>query len=233
MATSMRSVRRSSALFGLAAILAAGASLTAQTPASGTAATPPAKPISKKAALEAMPDEERKWLTEYVAPIIMPDEEKLFLELTEPHQREVFKEDFWQRRERQNLPPPMGPGYRQRYEELWHLAESEYDGWRQDAGRMVLRFGEPASILKFEGCEATFMALELWIYPNFAGRQSTAPAWTARARTCSSSFERSSWKVGSRGSCPGPVSLASARRETLPLWNQKRRPCLGSCSRER
>jgi len=133
----------------------------------------PAKPISKKAALEAMPDEERQWLTEYVAPIIMPEEEKIFLELTEPHQREIFKEDFWARRERSGLNRPLGPGYRQRYEELRQLADSQYDGWHQDAGRMVVRFGEPAAIQKFDGCDTVFKDLELWIYPQFAGHQST------------------------------------------------------------
>jgi GWxTD domain-containing protein len=142
-----------------------------QSPAPPAAA--PAKPISKKAALEAMPDEDRKWLTEYVAPIIMPEEEKIYLQLTEPHQREIFKEEFWQRRERVGMPPPLGPGYRNRYEELRQLADSQYDGWTNDAGRMVLRFGEPSAITTFDGCQTVFNELEVWTYGQFAGRQST------------------------------------------------------------
>ena len=96
--------------------------------------------------LRALPEEDRRWLTELVEPIILPDEKRLFLELTEPYQREQFREEFWQRRELPGLPPPLGPGYRHRYEELRELADREYDGWREDAGRMVLRWGEPAAI---------------------------------------------------------------------------------------
>ena len=139
---------------GLAALLLLLGSVFAQPAAPG-----------RKERLAALPEEERKWLTEVVAPIILPEEEKLFLELTEPHQREIFKEEFWKRRERENLPAPLGPGYRYRYEELKRLADEKYDGWMQDAGRMVLRFGEPASVLKPQ-CEETFRDLEIWTYAN-------------------------------------------------------------------
>jgi hypothetical protein len=67
-------------------------------PADGPAATP-SEP-SRKQRIAALPEEERKWLTEFVEPIILPDEEKLFLELTQPHHREMFKKEFWERRER-------------------------------------------------------------------------------------------------------------------------------------
>ena len=51
--------------------------------------TPPAKP-SQAALIQQLPEEERKWLTEFVAPIILPEEQELFLALTEPYQREAF-----------------------------------------------------------------------------------------------------------------------------------------------
>lgn len=176
MATIMRFARKPR--LGMSASLPALLALAMTAVGIGQTAPPPAapapsKPISKKAALEAMPDDERKWLTEYVAPIIMPEEEKLFLELTDPHQREIFKQEFWERRERMGLHPPLGPGYRQRYEELRQLADSQYDGWKNDAGRMVLRFGEPAGIQTFDGCQTVFNDLEVWTYPQFAGRQGT------------------------------------------------------------
>ncbi|MGH9315871.1 MAG: VWA domain-containing protein [Thermoanaerobaculia bacterium] len=114
--------------------------------------------------LEALPEEERRWLTEFVAPIILPEEETAFLELTEQYQREAFKEEFWKRRERDVLRPPFGPGYRYRYTELRRLADEKYDGWKHDAGRMVLRYGEPTSIQKAEGCRETFRNLEIWTY---------------------------------------------------------------------
>lgn len=124
----------------------------------------PAKELSKKESLAALPEDERKWLTEFVAPIIQPEEEKLFLKLTEPHQREIFKEAFWARREQQNLEPPMGLGYRHRYAELRQLADEKYDGWRNDAGRMVIRWGEPADISELNECGDTMRDLEIWKY---------------------------------------------------------------------
>ncbi|MDQ2871430.1 MAG: GWxTD domain-containing protein, partial [Acidobacteriota bacterium] len=153
-------------------------------------------PLSKKAALAAMPDDERKWLTEFVAPIILPDEEKLFLELTEPHQREIFKDEFWARRERQNLAFPMGPGYRQRYEELRQLADTTYDGWRNDAGRMVLRYGEPGSLDKVAGCDRMFRDLEIWTYTNLPGRGTMKQFFYRPAPMA----PRKLWTVGTRDS---------------------------------
>ena len=36
----------------------------------------------------AVPDDDRVWLTELVAPIILPEEERVFLKLTEGRERE-------------------------------------------------------------------------------------------------------------------------------------------------
>ena len=80
----------------------------------------------RAARLKALPEEDRKWVEEYVAPIILPDEKNLFLQLTEPHQREIFREEFWKRREQPGLPEPLGPGYRNRYE-----------GFREAAAELV------------------------------------------------------------------------------------------------
>jgi len=124
---------------------------------------------SRKQRLAALPADERVWLTEFVAPIILPYEENVFLELTEPYQFEAFKKTFWERRERQGLAFPLGPGYQTRYAELRRLADDQYDGWREDAGRMVLARGEPESIQKFDHCNTTsgsntFRDLEVWTY---------------------------------------------------------------------
>jgi Ca-activated chloride channel family protein len=120
---------------------------------------------SEKERLAALSEEDRKWLNEFVAPIILPDERKAFLELTQPHEREAFKEEFWKRRERENLQPPLGPGYRFRYEELRRLADTQYDRWPHDAARMVIRYGEPADVRKIESCDKTFReGLEIWTY---------------------------------------------------------------------
>ncbi|HXM78330.1 MAG TPA: VWA domain-containing protein [Thermoanaerobaculia bacterium] len=181
------------------ALLALSSFGAAQSAPPPVAAPPPAAsaaPVSKKAALAALPDEERKWITEYVAPIVLPEEEKLFLELTEPHQREIFKEDFWARRERPSLPAPLGPGYRYRYEELRGLVDATYDGWRSDAGRMVLRFGEPGSLDKTSGCERTFRDLEIWTYNNIPGRGSLRQFFYRPTPMA----PRKLWTVGTRDS---------------------------------
>jgi len=131
------------------------------------AADSPAQPPSDSDRIKALPDEERQWLTEFVAPILLPEEKKTFLELTEPYQREAFKLDFWARRERTDLPQPLGPGFRERYEQLWNLAQEKYGGWHNDAGRMLLRWGEPAEIFAPVSCgEEVFNGLEVWIYNN-------------------------------------------------------------------
>jgi GWxTD domain-containing protein len=133
----------------------------------------PVKPPTDADRIKALPDEQRQWLTEFVAAIILPEERKVFLNLTESYQREAFKLDFWTRREKQDLPQPLGPGYRDRYGELWRLAEEKYGGWRHDAGRMLLRWGEPAQILMPAcGGEDVFNGLEVWTYNNlgYSGR---------------------------------------------------------------
>src|SRR5713101_6426428 len=135
----------------------------------------PVKPLSESEKIKALPDDERKWLTEFAAPIILPEEQKVFLELSEPYQWEQFKQAFWERREQSSLPAPLGPGYRYRYQELRQLADEKYDGWRQDAGKMVLRWGEPAEIFQPKcGGDETFRDLEIWTYTNMgnSGRMS-------------------------------------------------------------
>jgi Ca-activated chloride channel family protein len=134
----------------------------------GTAAVRGDAPEDPDAPLQALSDPDRQWLENDVAPIILPVERDVFLELTEPYQREAFRNDFWARREQAGLPFPLGPGYRERYEELRRLVDEKYDGWHNDAGRMVLRWGEPSAILKPD-CDRMFRSLEIWTYTNFGG----------------------------------------------------------------
>ncbi len=132
------------------------------------AATGRGQQPSQKQLVAALPEDDRTWLT-FVEPIIFPEEKKAFLELTQPYEREKFRLEFWQRRERDNLQPPLGPGYRYRYEELRRLADSQYDRWPNDAATMVIRYGEPADIMKVVGCDQVFReGLEIWTY-NMVG----------------------------------------------------------------
>lgn len=115
------------------------------------------------ASLAALPAEERQWL-DSVAPIILPEEKNLFLQLTEPHQREIFKEDFWKRRERQGLADPLGPGYRNRYEAFRDAAATVYGGLNSDTGRMVVLRGEPLGIQEYMDCSNVFRDIAVWTY---------------------------------------------------------------------
>ncbi|HEY3124636.1 MAG TPA: GWxTD domain-containing protein, partial [Thermoanaerobaculia bacterium] len=148
----------------VAIVFLAGTAFGLLAPEPGPAAKP--KPPSESARIKALPEEDRQWLTEFVAPIILDEEKKAFLELQATYQREVFKREFWERRELPDLRLPLGPGYRFRYEELRRLADEKYDGWRQDAGRMVLRWGEPASILKPKCVGEDVFDVEVWTYNN-------------------------------------------------------------------
>jgi len=125
--------------------------------------------LTKKEAadkLKALPDDERKWLGDYVAPIILPEEKNLFLQLTEPHQREIFKEEFWRRREQPGLPEPLGPGYRSRYEQFREAAATVYGGLTTDRGRLVVLRGEPAGIQEYSDCNNVFRDIAVWTYPK-------------------------------------------------------------------
>jgi len=94
----------------VAIVLLAGTAFVFLAPRPGPAAKP--RPPSESERIKALPDEERQWLTEFVAPIILDEEKKSFLDLEAPYQREVFKREFWERRELPDLPSPLGPGYR-------------------------------------------------------------------------------------------------------------------------
>jgi len=150
--------------------------LLAALAATGVAApgVPRLSSADRSARLKALPEDERKWLEDFVQPIILPDEENLFLQLAEPHQRESFKEEFWKRREQPGLTPPLGPGYRNRYEALREAANSTYGGIQSDTGRLVVRHGEPDAVNEFPDCTNTFKELALWSYNRPApGAQAT------------------------------------------------------------
>src|SRR5439155_7139613 len=152
--TAMRRARAAALLLALAALTAGAAGPT----------IPKLSNKERAERLRLLPEEDRQWLEDLVRPIILPDEKDFFLLLTQPHEREIFKEEFWKRRERSGLVFPLGPGYRRRYEELLRLADEKYDGRREDAGRMVIVHGEPASINALEDCQDMFRDLQVWTY---------------------------------------------------------------------
>src|SRR5262245_59573394 len=102
------------------------AALLLAAPGSGRAAGPK-DGGSEKQRIAALPEDDRKWL-DFVAPILLPEEKKAFLELSSAGERDAFREAFWKRREQVGLRRPMGPGYRDRYRELVAAAAASYDG---------------------------------------------------------------------------------------------------------
>ncbi|MGH9367150.1 MAG: GWxTD domain-containing protein, partial [Thermoanaerobaculia bacterium] len=176
-----------------------------------------------------LPEDDRTWL-DFVAPIIFLDEKKAFLELVQPYERETFREEFWKRRERDGLRPPLGPGYRARYAELRQLADSQYDRWPNEAARMVIRYGEPASIDKLESCStsatATFRDLEIWTYAS-------AGSLGNRGRRCffyrrSMMEPRRLWTVGTPDR--DVFAITSCRKSFPELGIDCRKPYGDACS---
>ncbi|MEP6995560.1 MAG: GWxTD domain-containing protein, partial [Acidobacteriota bacterium] len=151
------------------------ASFLALSGAVSAASGPQLSAAERAQRLKALPADDRQWLEEYVAPIILPEEAQLFLQLTEPHQREIFRNEFWARREREGLAPPLGPGYRSRYDHFREVAAAEYDGLTHDAGKLVVHQGEPDSIQRFADCGEVFRSVEIWNYTRESGGIASRP----------------------------------------------------------
>ena len=150
---------RTLTLFVVAALLAMAEKAAARS-------IPKLSAKERTAKIAALPEDDRKWLDDYVAPIIFEEEKDLFLQLTEPHQREIFRDEFWKRREQPGLADPLGPGYRNRYQSFREAAASpEFEGLTSDAGRVVVIHGIPV-IQEFRDCNEVFRSVEVWTYPN-------------------------------------------------------------------
>ena len=144
------------------------AALFATSGAAAARGIPQLSAKERAAKIQALPADERTWLEDFVAPIILDDEKNLFLQLTEAHQFALFREEFWQRREQPGLPDPLGPGYRSRYESFRQAAAAEFEGLTSDAGRVVVLHGIP-QIQEFRDCNEVFRSVELWTYGNQTG----------------------------------------------------------------
>ena len=152
---------RTVSLFVVAAVVAT----TLATRSAAARAIPKLSAKERAAKIAALPADDKKWLEEYVAPIILEEERDLFIQLTEPHQREIFRNEFWERREQAGLQDPLGPGYRNRYAHFREAAATEYDGLTSDPGRVVVIHGIPI-IQEFRDCSEVFRQVEVWTYPN-------------------------------------------------------------------
>jgi GWxTD domain-containing protein len=87
----------------------------------------------------------KKWITEDVAYIITPEEEKAYKKLQTDEEREQFIEQFWRRRD----PDPdteVNEYLEEHYERIAYANQhfaSGIPGWKSDRGRIYIMYGPP------------------------------------------------------------------------------------------
>jgi VWFA-related protein len=82
-----------------------------------------------------------------------------FLRLESDPQRELYIDDFWQRREKAE------PGYRTRYYERMQIARERYRSVSSDRGRIFLLHGPPADIFQVSNTSCRLLQdLQIWTY---------------------------------------------------------------------
>jgi Ca-activated chloride channel family protein len=129
-------------------------------------------PTDRSTSASPLSREEREWIEDIVAPLATPEEKKTYLSLPAPYQRSAFREEFWRIREKEGLKAPFGPGFKNLYEQRLALANEKYDGWRSDAGRIVLARGEPLQVVSID-CPDVYRPIEVWTLAAAPDKTST------------------------------------------------------------
>ena len=160
------------------------------TPTKGQAVDPLNRPLSDKEKFRMLKQERNElssayktWLTQDVAYIITPDEERAFRSLGNDEERDAFIEQFWQRRN----PNPDSPDNEFREEHYRRIAYANEHfaagkpGWRTDRGRIYITWGAPDSIdahpsggayqrpMSEGGGETETFPFEVWHYRYLPG----------------------------------------------------------------
>jgi len=140
----------------------------------GTVSPSPAPPLpaGKDAAPQKesvtpspLSQEERDWATDVVAPLLTPEEKKIYMDLPTPAGRSSFRDEFWAIRERDGLRAPFGPGFKNLYMARLEIAKEKYGGPKTDPGRVILTLGEPASVYSLD-CPSEYRPIEVWTMPR-------------------------------------------------------------------
>jgi GWxTD domain-containing protein len=131
-------------------------------------------PHNGKEAIRRLPTTARDWLTEDAVYIITPEERCAFLQLETDEERNLFIEQFWNRRTLH----PISLDYDFKVEHYRRIvyANEKYGGqrpgWKTDRGRIYVLFGPPDSVDVKEGSGNTkiqFHPLETWHYHYIRG----------------------------------------------------------------
>jgi VWFA-related protein len=121
----------------------------------------PQKALSRserKERVKNLSDKYRQFLAE-VEPIMQPEELDTFLRLESDPQRELYVDDFWQRRESSQ------PGYRAMYYERLQIAREQYRSASTDRGRIFLIHGPAADIFQVNNVSCRLLQdLQIWTY---------------------------------------------------------------------
>ncbi len=114
-----------------------------------------------------LPPRFKKWLEQEVNYIITPLEKKIFLQLQNDRERDLFIEAFWKQRD----PTSGTPGNELKEEHYRRIKYANHNfgravpkyGWETDRGRIYIILGEPMGIDRHSG-ETQVYNTEVWFY---------------------------------------------------------------------
>lgn len=131
----------------------------------------PAYNSQQKISAKDLPEAYRKWLEEEVVYIITPREKKVFLQLENDRERDMFIEAFWKHRD-PNPNTPENEFRKEHYRRIAHAnqyfgKESPGPGWRSDMGRIYILLGEPSYTEKYENLSQVYPTI-IWFYEGMS-----------------------------------------------------------------
>lgn len=114
---------------------------------------------------QKLTDKYQRWLIE-VEPIMLPAEMDAFLLLETDAQRDLYIEDFWNRRDPD--PKTAANEYREQYGEILEEVRAKYKNTSNDPARVLLLRGRPLEVIKVD-CQQYLQPIEIWHYGYIRG----------------------------------------------------------------
>src|SRR5437762_2767849 len=129
----------------------------------GAPSQSPNKPLTKAEAalrLALLEDSYKDFLTD-VEPIITNEEKTAYLLLETNPQRDLFIDDFWQRRDR--MQGTTNSSFRKEYYERLDYVKDNFERVASDRAKMYLILGEPAQVVDIN-CPQAMRPAQAWFY---------------------------------------------------------------------